>query len=161
VRKGAAGEMLVIADLLHRGYEVWRAVSGQVACDLVVEIDGRLYKVEVRSVARQLDGPVNSPGGSLGYKGHHILAVVDRLTSSTHYFAADDTIQLELINALPFPEWTLNQALELLTAHLRRLDPLSIPVEQRASALEQISALAAELTDLQRELQELVNRRQE
>ncbi len=128
-RKGAAGEMVVIADLLHRGYEVWRAVSGQAACDLVTEIDGKLYKVEVRSVARQIDGTPNSPGGRtmLSRKGHHILAVVDRATGSVRYFAGDGNVHVDLIDHLPFPKLTPAQEAARLLKILRDLEQIHLP----------------------------------
>jgi len=43
------GELLVCADLLSRGHEVFRAVNQQCPYDLVVEINRVLYRVEVKA----------------------------------------------------------------------------------------------------------------
>ncbi len=46
---GASSELKVCADLLDRGYDVFRAVSPQCPCDLIAHKDGRLCRVEVRT----------------------------------------------------------------------------------------------------------------
>lgn len=46
---GAVSELRVAADLLERGYEVFRAVSPSCSCDLAVLKDGKLVRVEVRT----------------------------------------------------------------------------------------------------------------
>lgn len=46
---GAANELLVAADLLKKGYEVFRALSPQASCDLAILNDGKLLRVEVRT----------------------------------------------------------------------------------------------------------------
>jgi hypothetical protein len=46
---GAVAELLVAADLLKRGYEVFRAVSQACSCDLAVLKNGALLRVEVRT----------------------------------------------------------------------------------------------------------------
>lgn len=75
---GAVGEMLVAADLLIRGYEVFRALSPGCSCDLAILKDGRLLRVEVRTGYRynKLDGTerlfVNRPKRA---DRHDILAV--------------------------------------------------------------------------------------
>lgn len=45
--KGTIGELCVSADLLKRGYEVFRALSGGASCDLCILIGKKLYKIEV------------------------------------------------------------------------------------------------------------------
>src|SRR5215218_7020393 len=84
-RKGAASELLVMTDLLSRGFEVYRAISGHAACDLVAEIEGQLYRVEVKTVGRDSGGYPRSPSGNLQRKGQQILAIVDDLTGALRY----------------------------------------------------------------------------
>lgn len=57
---GAIAELLVSADLLARGYEVFRAVSQNASCDLVIHRGGRLWRVEVKTGK-------NTPGGGVCY----------------------------------------------------------------------------------------------
>lgn len=53
---GGISELVVCADLLRRGFPVYRAVTFHSAADLVTDIRGRLIRVEVRSATRDNDG---------------------------------------------------------------------------------------------------------
>jgi len=53
---GATSELLVAADLLRRGFEVFRAVSPTCSCDLGVLRDGRFLRVEVKTVRKSERG---------------------------------------------------------------------------------------------------------
>jgi hypothetical protein len=46
---GAISEMQVCADLLAKGYEVFRAVSPSCSCDVMILLDHRAFRVEVRT----------------------------------------------------------------------------------------------------------------
>jgi hypothetical protein len=46
---GAIAELRVAADLLGKGFEVFRALSQSCSCDLAILRDGKLVRVEVRS----------------------------------------------------------------------------------------------------------------
>lgn len=46
---GAIGELIVAADLLSKGYEVFRAVSQAASCDLIVLKAGACLRIEVRT----------------------------------------------------------------------------------------------------------------
>lgn len=47
---GAVAELLVCTDLLRRGFDVYRSVSVNAACDVVAgHSDGRLCRIEVKS----------------------------------------------------------------------------------------------------------------
>ncbi len=46
---GAIGELKVAADLLAKGYEVFRAVSPSCSCDLAILLKDQLLRVEVRT----------------------------------------------------------------------------------------------------------------
>ena len=56
---GASAELVVAADLLNRGYQVFRSVSAHAECDLVILKDGRLLTVEVRTSQRKMSGEVS------------------------------------------------------------------------------------------------------
>ena len=127
------------------------AVSGQAACDLVTEIDGKLYKVEVRSVGRNGEGRPNSPGGHalLSRKGHQILAVVDRTTGTIRYYVEDGSLHIDLVDSLPFPELDHTQMLMLHLEKVRQCikdnAPQTIPLEERATARDQARDLLLRL----------------
>lgn len=46
---GAASELMVAADLLSKGYEVFRSVSACGTCDLVILKDDKFSRVEVKT----------------------------------------------------------------------------------------------------------------
>lgn len=49
---GAIAELMVAADLMKRGYEVFRALSPSCSCDLAILKNGRLLRIEVRTAHR-------------------------------------------------------------------------------------------------------------
>lgn len=49
---GAISELRVCADLLIKGYEVFRAVSPDASCDLIVMKRGVITRVQVRTTYR-------------------------------------------------------------------------------------------------------------
>lgn len=49
---GAISELRVAADLLQRGYAVFRALSPSCPCDLAILWDNRLFKMEVKTASR-------------------------------------------------------------------------------------------------------------
>lgn len=57
-RMGGIGEMLVCADLLSRGHDVFRAINQHCHCDLVAIKDGLISRVEVRSVKVNSEGRI-------------------------------------------------------------------------------------------------------
>ena len=76
--KGAIAELKTCADLLKKGYHVFKAVSPSCPCDLVIwDGDNTIELVEVKSVVRDKKGGVVKPGFSLekGEK-HTVLAMV-------------------------------------------------------------------------------------
>jgi len=46
---GAVAEMIVIADLIKRGYFAYKPLIENTECDLVVDIDGKLVKIQIKS----------------------------------------------------------------------------------------------------------------
>lgn len=56
VGSGAFAELTVCADLLRRGYFVYRSVSPTSGCDIVVDCGGRLLRVEVKTAKPSKDG---------------------------------------------------------------------------------------------------------
>lgn len=87
--KGAISELLVSADLMRRGLEVYRAVSPASSCDLAVKIKHQIYFVEVRT------GMVHV-SGKLHYRTDRIkapiVAVVYDIDAKIKYFV-DDSVK--------------------------------------------------------------------
>lgn len=59
---GAIGELLVSADLLTKGFEVYRAVSQSASCDPLALKQGETYRVEVRTKRKDLKGGLSCTG---------------------------------------------------------------------------------------------------
>lgn len=55
---GAIGEMQVCADLLAKGYEVFRAVSASCSCDIAILKNDKMLRVEARTGYRSKNGKV-------------------------------------------------------------------------------------------------------
>lgn len=74
---GALSELLVCADLLKRGYEVFRAVSPSCSCDLIALKNKVCMRVEVRTGYQTPRGPSCADKNNPNRKERHeILAVV-------------------------------------------------------------------------------------
>lgn len=58
---GGASELTAAADLLRRGIPVYRAVTFVSSADIVIDINGKLLRVEVRSAKRNQDGCLRYP----------------------------------------------------------------------------------------------------
>ncbi len=73
---GALSEMLVCAEMLRRGYHVFRSISPSCPCDLILMRDGRLIRAEVKS------GTVYKKTGRIAYSkprngsAHDMLVVL-------------------------------------------------------------------------------------
>lgn len=65
---GAINEARVIADLLGRGYEVFKGVSAQSTCDLIIMKRKRLLRIEVRT------GYMSPKGNIVGIRYGNIRA---------------------------------------------------------------------------------------
>lgn len=70
--EGTIGEMLVIADLMRRGYEVFRATSPGCSCDLILLKGGLLIRTEVTKGQRYTawSKKMNRNGGDLRWPKH-------------------------------------------------------------------------------------------
>lgn len=73
---GAIGKMQVCADLLSKGYEVFRAVSASCSCDIAILKDGKMLRIEARTGYRskasgKLLYPKKSHDG--GRSEHHAI----------------------------------------------------------------------------------------
>lgn len=53
---GAMSEMIVCADLLRKGYAVFRSVSASCFCDVIAIKDNEIRKIEIRTGYKVLDG---------------------------------------------------------------------------------------------------------
>ena len=76
---GAIAEIQVCADLMKRGYHVFRAISPSCHCDLVAYKTGEtLYRIEVKKGQRSRDGSLYLPSFTPEYaERYDILALVD------------------------------------------------------------------------------------
>lgn len=73
---GALHELLVAADLLRRGYAVFRALSQSAPCDLAILLGPRLFRVEVTTGYRNASGYVSSPKRKHEREKWDVLAIV-------------------------------------------------------------------------------------
>ena len=80
---GARHELLVCADLMHRGFAVFRGVSPDCPCDLVVLQNGRVRRVEVTTGSRLATGEIHHPKRAAGR--WDVLAVVVSGESTVTY----------------------------------------------------------------------------
>lgn len=63
---GAISELVVSAELMRRGYAVFRSLSPSCFCDLIAHKDGRQYRVEVRTGYRAQTGKLGFPRNTHG-----------------------------------------------------------------------------------------------
>lgn len=87
---GAVGELKVCADLLIKGYEVFRAMSPSSSCDILALKNGRILRIEVRTARKIKTGEIQFPGTlkDVGRSDH--FAAVGR--NEIHYFPPLETI---------------------------------------------------------------------
>lgn len=71
---GAASELFICADLLRKGYEVFRAQSPTCSCDLIAMRGTILYRVEVKSGHYRREGVIGPV--ATAHDRYDILAVV-------------------------------------------------------------------------------------
>jgi len=58
--RGAVNELLVCADLMENGFEVFRSVSQSASCDIAILSDSKLYRIEVTTGVWTRGGFLNS-----------------------------------------------------------------------------------------------------
>ncbi len=73
---GAVSELVVAADLLARGFDVYRAIAGQCAADLVAVRDGQRHLVEVRSANVTATGAWKFNPKQKVHESYDVLALV-------------------------------------------------------------------------------------
>ena len=73
---GALAELVACADLMARGYEVFRAQSPSCSCDVVAIRDGKVHRVEVRSGYKHQDGTIHTALTRLDPAKYDVLAIV-------------------------------------------------------------------------------------
>jgi hypothetical protein len=110
---GAISELLVAADLLGRGYEVFRAVSPACSCDLAILSSGVLTRVEVRT-------------GVIGKTGKVYVSF-----SKKHDVGRSDVLAVVVNGQITYtPELTAPAAPSSTTG--RRVDKFIVPAESSA-----------------------------
>lgn len=91
---GAIGELVVSADLMRRGYAVFRAVSPSCYSDLIAKKDGRVLEIEVRTMHRGRNG---KPYFSRKLHADiNCLALWDRATNHVTYLLGDPFTEMPL-----------------------------------------------------------------
>lgn len=75
---GAISELIAGADLLRRGYDVFRALSPACSCDLIAQRGGELLRIEVRTGRRLAAGGLDySKNATDAGRFDHYCIVVD------------------------------------------------------------------------------------
>jgi hypothetical protein len=88
---GARSELIICADLIRLGYEVFRAVSPQCSCDLMILRKGIAERVEVRTGRRTRAGVAYPPRSRAD-----IMAVVAREDDSIWYIDPKTNLPLNM-----------------------------------------------------------------
>lgn len=81
---GACAEMVVCVDLLRQGYDVFRSVSPNSECDLIISRRGKLCRIEVKS-ARRIRHRVDYSRKRLSKNKFDVLALVFLRNNSVVY----------------------------------------------------------------------------
>lgn len=95
VTAGAVSELVVAADLMHKGYPVFRALSPSCACDLIILIGNVPYRVEVTTAWISKTGRTFAPAKP-DHTRFDLLAYYVRQSKEVLYVP-----DLESINASP------------------------------------------------------------
>lgn len=74
--RGALSELIASTDLMKRGYEVFRALNPGASCDLIAMSGRTLYRVEVRTGFRNLNGTIEFGKQKTGDHRQDTVAVV-------------------------------------------------------------------------------------
>lgn len=88
---GAMSELLVCADLLNSGFEVFRSVSQSCSCDLICMNDDEIYRVEVKT--SRITGSGNLQHSQTDESKFNLLALV--VGKNIFYKYDDEIIKLE------------------------------------------------------------------
>lgn len=82
---GAVSELIVSADLLGRGYEVFRSVSQSCSCDLAALKNGTFLRIEVRTGSVNKQGVMTCSLSKNDIGRSDVLAVVDLSSNRIEY----------------------------------------------------------------------------
>lgn len=96
VTTGAAHELFVAADLMFRGYAVFRALSGSCECDLaILTSDRRLLRVEVTTGYYTQTGKIVSPKNEQDGLKFDVLAIVVKTDRKIIYQPTLESLDLQ------------------------------------------------------------------
>jgi hypothetical protein len=78
---GAIGELRTSADLLAKGYHVFRAVSPTCPCDLIALKGGKCLRLQVRTARKLKSGKLTYPTGQkdAGRQDYYAAVLPDRI----------------------------------------------------------------------------------
>lgn len=82
---GAIAELIVCADLLKRGFEVFRSVSPSCSCDLAIMKDKKLVRVEVTTGYVTAGGKITHPKQPQHFHKFDLLAVYVTALGTVNY----------------------------------------------------------------------------
>ena len=82
---GALAELFVAADLLGKGFNVFRAVLPGASCDLVAERSGLLCRIEVKKAMRHANGTIGFAMKQGQKEKHDVLALYFHGESGVEY----------------------------------------------------------------------------
>lgn len=92
--RGAMSELLVCADLMGLGYEVFRNVSPHASCDLAILRDGKLMRVEVTTGVYTASGKRFFPSkGQPGVKFDLLAVVYYGISGSSIDYYGDELLE--------------------------------------------------------------------
>jgi hypothetical protein len=72
---GAIAELLAAADLMARGYEVYRPIINTHGFDLIAVKNDTMTSIEVRTAWRKADGKMTLPFKSTSQAQHHAFVI--------------------------------------------------------------------------------------
>jgi hypothetical protein len=84
LNRGAMGELVIVTDLLSRGFEVFRSMSHSSSCDLIALWRGAFYRIEVKVADYGANGKPRLTK-ALRHGFFDVLAVVSKDFSEVSY----------------------------------------------------------------------------
>lgn len=93
---GAISELIVSAELMKKGYTVFRALSPDAFCDLLIHKDGKIKRVEVTTGYQTAKGTISHPKKleTMIERDIDILAVYLRITEKVYLLEREKKFKL-------------------------------------------------------------------
>jgi len=103
-KTGAISELIVCADLLDKGYEVFRSISQSCSCDLIAMKNNEIIKIEVKTGRIKSDGNIGYAIKEEQKNNFDILAIVvnQSITYLEHDAAMKETTIPKIENQIRY-----------------------------------------------------------